>query len=59
MIVLRDLRLTIARDLGRTPEEAGRMPLSDAFELADSYREAPPVHLLIAGYLGALRKSEG
>lgn len=34
------------------------MALCDAFELADNYREAPPVHLMIAAYLGALRKED-
>lgn len=35
------------------------MPLCDAFELAENYREAPPLYLMVAAYLGALRKPEG
>lgn len=36
----------IARDLSRFPHEVSRMPYRDAIDLADTWREFPPVYVL-------------
>lgn len=34
------------------------MPFADAMELADDFKARPPVHLLVAGYMGVNPQGE-
>ena len=44
--------MTIARELGKFPHEVGRMPFSDARDLADDLGRVPPLHVALAAFAG-------
>jgi hypothetical protein len=48
----------LATALHRFPAEVGEMDLTDVNELLEYWEKVPPLHIMVAGYLGVGKKKE-